>query len=326
MSKVQYHEIAADEAGQRLDNFLLARFKGVPRSVIYRVIRKGQVRVNKGRVRPEYRLQEGDALRIPPVRMPEDGSPEPKTSRAAGAEIEAAIIHEDDSLLVIDKPAGMAVHGGSGISAGLIENLRAARPAHDRFELVHRLDRATSGCIVVAKKRAVLRALHRQFRDGEVEKRYLALVMGRWELGSRAIDAPLEVHHRQGGERVVKVHEDGKSALTHFRPIEFYRDASLLEANLATGRTHQIRVHAAWAGHPLAGDQRYGDESFNKAFATLGLRRLFLHASAVGFVHPVSGEPLLVSAPLPAELAAFLESMPPPQSKRKRSGRAYGKG
>ena len=325
MSDVQYHEVLPDEAGQRLDNFLLARFRGVPRSVIYRVVRKGQVRINKGRVKPDYRLCSGDRIRIPPVRAPRDSGSGPQTSSAVGERIEAGIIHEDDSLLVIDKPSGLAVHGGSGISAGLIENLRARRPEGAYLELVHRLDRATSGCILVAKKRSALRELHRQLRDGEVEKRYLALVGGRWELGSRDVDAPLQVHHRQGGERVVKVDTAGKSARTHFRPVEFYQDASLLEATLDTGRTHQIRVHAAWAGHPLAGDERYGNVELNQQFATLGLRRLFLHASALGFAHPASGEPLLVSAPLPTELVSFLERLPSPQGRRRARGR-YNKG
>lgn len=321
MSKVQYHEVSEDEAGQRLDNFLLARFRGVPRSVIYRVVRKGQVRINKGRVKPDYRLCSGDSMRIPPVHMPERDEEGSGTTKAEGERINAAIIHEDEDLLVIDKPAGLAVHGGSGISAGLIENLRARRPSHSHLELVHRLDRATSGCLLVSKKRAALRELHRQLRDGEVEKRYLALVCGRWEFGSREVDAPLEVRHRQGGERVVKVDADGKPARTHFRAVEFYRDASLLEATLDTGRTHQIRVHAAWAGHPLAGDQRYGDEALNRQFSAQGLKRLFLHASALGFSHPSSGEPMLISAPLPGDLVAFLDSMPPPQGKRRRARR-----
>lgn len=326
MSKVQYHDVVPDEAGQRLDNFLLARFRGVPRSVIYRVVRKGQVRINKGRVKPDYRLESGDRIRIPPVYKPEPAAEGPKTSKAEGERIEEAVIHEDSALLVIDKPAGLAVHGGSGVSAGLIENLRAARPAHAHLELVHRLDRATSGCILVAKKRSALRELHRQLRDGEVEKRYLALVGGRWDFGSREIDAPLDVQRRQGGERTVKVDAQGKQASTHFRPIEFYRDASLLEATPETGRTHQIRVHAAWAGHPLAGDRRYGDSELNRQFAAQGLRRLFLHASALGFTHPVSGEPLLVSAPLPSDLVTFLETLDAPRGKRRRTPRNYSKG
>ncbi|NNF51636.1 MAG: 23S rRNA pseudouridine(955/2504/2580) synthase RluC [Gammaproteobacteria bacterium] len=325
MSNVKYHVVLPDEAGQRLDNFLLARFRGVPRSAIYRVVRKGQVRINKGRVKPDYRLCSGDRIRIPPVRPPEQKTEGPQTSKAVGERIEERIIHEDDSLLVIDKPAGLAVHGGSGISAGLIENLRACRPDSAYFELVHRLDRATSGCMLVAKKRASLRELHRQLREGEVEKRYLALLGGRWELGSRDIDAPLEVRERKGGERFVTVNAAGKSARTHFRPIEFYADATLLEATLDTGRTHQIRVHASWAGHPLAGDERYGNAEMNQKFTRLGLRRLFLHASALGFTHPSSGESVLFSAPLPKDLVEFLEKLPPPQGRRRARGR-YSKG
>ncbi len=292
MTKVRYHEVSADEAGQRVDNFLLGQFKGVPRSHVYRVLRKGQVRVNKGRVKPDYRLQSGDQVRIPPIKMP--AATVPQTSKNTGRKILEAIIFEDDALLAVDKPAGQSVHGGSGLSAGQIENLRAARPGHAYLELVHRLDRSTSGCLLVAKKRSSLRALHRQMRDNEVEKRYLALVKGRWELGSRMIDAPLQVRHRSGGERVVKVDPGGKEARTLFRPVEFYTEATSLEATLETGRTHQIRVHAAFAGHPVAGDSRYGDDAFNRWCQQRGLQRMFLHASALGFTHPVSGDPVLI--------------------------------
>ncbi len=307
VSKVRIHEVTPDEAGQRLDNFLLAQLKGVPRTLVYKLVRKGQVRVNKGRVRPPYRLQAGDQVRIPPVRLPDPSTP--RTSPRVGELIDAAVLLEDEHLLVVDKPSGMAVHGGSGVSAGLIENLRAMRGDQQRLELVHRLDRATSGCLLLAKKRSALRALHEQLRNNQFEKRYLLLVKGRWELGSRGVDAPLKVNQRQGGERVVTVDVDGKPARTHFRPVECYGDASLLEATLETGRTHQIRVHAAWAGHPLAGDARYGDEAFNRQCQARGLKRLFLHASALGFEHPVSGEPILVSAPLPAMLANFLDAI-----------------
>lgn len=318
MANVEYHEVLPDEAGQRLDNFLMARFRGVPRSVIYRVVRKGEVRINKGRVKPGYRLCSGDNIRIPPVRAGAAAAEEPVPPGQA-RQIEGSLIFEDDALIVVDKPAGLAVHGGSGISMGLIEMLRVLRPDAPKLELVHRLDRATSGCLLVAKKRAVLRALHGQLREGTVEKRYLALVCGQWQLGSRSIDAPLEVQHRQGGERFVRVHEDGKSARTHFRPVEIYRDATLLEATLDTGRTHQIRVHAAWAEHPLAGDQRYGSADCNEALGRLGLKRLFLHASALGFIHPASGEPQVVSAPLPPELTKVLEGLPMPKGKTRRA-------
>lgn len=307
MSAVRFHEISADEAGQRLDNFLLARLKGAPRALVYKIVRKGQVRVNKGRVRPGYRLRFGDQVRIPPVKLPDTSTPVP--SRAGSKQLEEAIIFEDDALLAIDKPSGMAVHGGSGISAGVIENLRAARGSGGRLDLVHRLDRATSGCLLLAKKRSALTRLHEQLRAGSVEKRYLLLVAGRWELGRKRIDAPLEVRNRRGGERVVVVAASGKDASTAFRPLEFYREATLLEATLETGRTHQIRVHAAWAGHPLAGDERYGDTAFNAACARRGLKRLFLHASALGFSHPKTNEPILLSAPLPSALSDFIERL-----------------
>lgn len=307
MSPVRFHQITADEAGQRLDNFLLARLKGAPRSLVYKIVRKGQVRVNGGRVRPKYRLQAGDRVRIPPLSLPSSAGSSATPQRAR--QLEKAIIFEDDDLLAVDKPSGMAVHGGSGISAGVIENLRARRSSEHRLELVHRLDRATSGCLLLAKSRSALRKLHEQMRAGSLEKRYLLLVAGRWELGHKQINVPLEVHNRRGGERMVVVAASGKSASTWFRPLEFYREATLLEATLETGRTHQIRVHAAWAGHPLAGDRRYGDPAFNAAFAKHGLRRLFLHASALGFTHPRTGEPVLLSAPLPTELSDFLERL-----------------
>ncbi len=315
MSTVRFHEVTAEEAGQRLDNFLLAALKGVPRALVYKIVRKGQVRINKGRVKPGYRLMPGDMVRIPPVKLP--AQREPATSARSGAQLEEAIIYEDAELLAIDKPSGMAVHGGSGISAGVIENLRAVRPSEQRLELVHRLDRATSGCLLLAKKRAALGNLHEQLRAGTVEKRYLLLVAGRWELGSKLVDAPLEVRHRRGGERVVVVDANGKEARTRFRPLEFFRDATLLEATLETGRTHQIRVHAAWAGHPLAGDERYGDRAFNASSARQGLRRLFLHASALGFTHPKTAEPVLLSAPLPADLREYLDGIAKPNSRRR---------
>lgn len=315
MSNVSYHEVSADEAGQRVDNFLLGRLKGAPRSLIYRVLRKGEVRVNKGRVKPEYRLVAGDSIRIPPVRLPAAGQNAPPPVPAV-RQIEAAIIHEDATVLALDKPAGVAAHGGSGISFGVIELLRASRPDAPFLELVHRLDRATSGCMLVAKKRSALRSLHQQLRDGEVDKRYLALVQGQWDLGSMTVDAPLATHQRSGGERTVRVSESGKASRTAFRPVDFFRHATLLEARLETGRTHQIRAHAAWAGHPLAGDTRYGDETFNAWCKERGLRRMFLHAHALGFAQPDSGEPVLVSAPLDPPLAGFLDTLAGPGQSR----------
>lgn len=300
-------QISEDAAGQRLDNFLLARLKGVPKSHVYRLLRKGEVRVNKGRVKPEYRLEAGDVVRLPPVRRPEPGST-PARGRSAGARLETRIIHEDDRLIVLDKPSGIAVHGGSGLSHGVIEALRAARPEAPYLELVHRLDRETSGCLLIAKRRSMLRALHELLREGRVEKRYLALVKGRWELGQVRLEDRLRKSIR-GGERMVTVDESGKTAASIFRPVEIGSAASLLEVRIMTGRTHQIRVQAAEAGHPLAGDERYGDRDYNRKMKALGLDRLFLHAASVGWEDPVSGEWRMFSAPLPEDLGDVLSRL-----------------
>jgi 23S rRNA pseudouridine955/2504/2580 synthase len=304
---VELLQISEDAAGQRLDNFLLARLKGVPKSHIYRLLRKGEVRVNKGRAKPEYRLEAGDVVRLPPVRRPEPGST-PARGRSAGVRLETRIIHEDDRLIVLDKPSGIAVHGGSGLSHGVIEAMRAARPEAPYLELVHRLDRETSGCLLIAKRRSMLRALHELLRQGRVEKRYLALVKGRWELGQVRLEDRLRKSIR-GGERMVTVDESGKSAASIFRPVEIGSAASLLEVRIMTGRTHQIRVQSAEAGHPLAGDERYGDREYNRKMKTLGLDRLFLHAASVGWEDPVSGEWRMFSAPLPEDLGEVLSRL-----------------
>jgi 23S rRNA pseudouridine955/2504/2580 synthase len=306
-SGVQFVEIAPEAAGQRLDNFLLTRLKGVPKSHVYRLLRKGEVRVNKGRAKPDYRLEAGDVVRLPPVRRPEPGAPAPG-GRAAGQRLEAAILHEDDRLIVLDKPSGIAVHGGSGLSHGVIEALRAARPQAPYLELVHRLDRETSGCLLVAKRRSALRALHELLRSGQVEKRYLALVQGHWDLGQVKLEDKLRKTTR-GGERVVTVDEEGKAAASIFRPVEIGALASLVEVRIMTGRTHQIRVQAAEAGHPLAGDDRYGDREFNRRMKRLGLDRLFLHAASIGWEDPASGEWRLYSAPLPDDLRDVLSRL-----------------
>lgn len=304
---VELLQISEDAAGQRLDNFLLARLKGVPKSHVYRLLRKGEVRVNKGRVKPEYRLEAGDVVRLPPVRRPEPGAT-PARGRSAGVRLETRIIHEDDRLIVLDKPSGIAVHGGSGLSHGVIEALRAARPEAPYLELVHRLDRETSGCLLIAKRRSMLRALHELLRAGRVEKRYLALVKGRWELGQVRLEDRLRKSIR-GGERMVTVDESGKTAASIFRPVEIGSAASLLEVRIMTGRTHQIRVQAAEAGHPLAGDERYGDREYNRKMKALGLDRLFLHAASVGWEDPVSGEWRMFSAPLPDDLGEVLSRL-----------------
>ena len=297
--------IDADAAGQRVDNFLHRELPGVPRARVYRLLRRGEVRVNGGRVRAEYRLVAGDEVRIPPVRLREEG-PAPSADRAAA--ILDNVLYEDKKLLVIDKPAGFAVHGGSGISHGVIELLRAARPDLKDLSLVHRLDRETSGCLVIAKKRSALRALHEKFREGIVEKNYLALVVGDWQFGEQLIDEPLLVTHRKGGERHVIVSPEGKAAQTRVRLSKTYRKFSLLQCSPLTGRTHQIRVHLQSAGFPIAGDDRYGDPDANKRVKALGLARLFLHAQSISFPDE-HGNELHFAAPLPDDLDRFLSAL-----------------
>lgn len=305
--KVRQVQVDREEAGQRIDNFLSRHLKGVPRSVIYRILRRGEVRVNSGRIQPAYRVKAGDTVRIPPLRVaPERAKPGPGKWSAG---FEERILFENPRLLVIDKPAGIAVHGGSGISQGLIEALRALRPAAPYLELVHRLDRETSGCLIIAKRRSALRALHEQLRAGRMHKHYLALVRGRWMDGSRSIKAALKKNRLQGGERVVKVAAEGRAAETRFRPVAVYDLASLLEIELKTGRTHQIRVHASHIDYPLAGDSKYGDPAFNRIMKANGLRRLFLHAHMIEFTDPGDGEPVTVSAPLGDELKQVLDSL-----------------
>jgi 23S rRNA pseudouridine955/2504/2580 synthase len=304
---VRWMDISAEQAGQRIDNYLLRILKGVPKSRIYRLLRKGEVRVNKGRIRPEYRLQSGDQVRIPPVRVATSSAIEP--GRQASAALADSILYEDDRLLVLNKPAGMAVHGGSGLGYGVIETLRALRPTAPYLELVHRLDRATSGCLMVAKRRSELRMLHDLLRNGGIEKRYLLLVQGDWSQGPFRIDAALRKNQVRGGERIVRVDPEGKTALTKFRFLEAYPGASLMEAELKTGRTHQIRVHAAHAGHPLAGDEKYGDEAFNRYMRGLGLKRMFLHAHYVAFEDRERERSVEVSAPLGADLRKLVQQL-----------------
>ena len=303
---VEHREVGAEFEGQRLDNFLLACLKGVPRSHVYRLIRSGQVRVNSGRASPRYRLRAGDRVRVPPVARSAPAAP---PAPAAVQWLRDRIIYEDQRLLVVDKPAGLAVHGGSGVQLGCIEALRVLRPELTTLELVHRLDRGTSGCLLVAKRRSVLRELHGLLREGAMEKRYLALVRGLWEHGDVTIDAPLS-SRRRGGEVIVRVDEAGNPAASRFRRVDAFGSvASLVEVSIATGRTHQIRVHAVHAGHPIAGDDRYGDPDFNETMAGYGLRRMFLHAAAVSFDWPGTGTPFAVSAPLPEELKTVLQAL-----------------
>jgi 23S rRNA pseudouridine955/2504/2580 synthase len=312
---LELRRIAADEAGQRVDNYLLRHFKRVPRSRVYRLLRKGEVRVNKKRVTAEYRLCDGDELRLPPVRIEAESTPAAPSSSLVEL-IESAILHQDVHLLVVNKPAGIAVHGGSGMSFGIIEALRASRP-QESLELVHRLDRDTSGCLLVARSRASLRAMHALLRDGGVRKTYLALLSGPWQLGKKRIEASLETDARAHGERHVRVASGGKQSVSVFRPVQFFgKLASLMEVEILTGRTHQIRVHAAHAGHPLLGDDKYGDREKNAAMRSHGLRRAFLHAQSIEFDRPGSGEPFHASAPLPDDLRAVIDAITPQKRRR----------
>jgi 23S rRNA pseudouridine955/2504/2580 synthase len=305
-SGVEHLEIEAAQAERRLDNFLFGRLRDVPKSRVYRMIRTGEVRVNGGRVRPEYRLRPGDRLRLPPLVREEQRTlhvpPE------AVRRVLAGVIHEDAELLVLNKPCGMPVHSGTRRSFGVIDALRVAHPAGAALQLVHRLDRDTSGCLLIAKDVATLRRLHRQIRDGEMVKQYVVLLKGRLG-GELMIDEPLDTHARRGGERVVKIGEEGKQSVTRFKPVRLYRDATLANATIMTGRTHQIRVHAVAAGHPVAGDGKYGDREFNRKLRALGLTRLFLHASRVRI--PGAGGRLAagIDAPLPSELSEFLRCL-----------------
>jgi 23S rRNA pseudouridine955/2504/2580 synthase len=317
---VRHVEVGTDHAGQRLDKFLRSNLPGVPHSRLQRLVRRGEVRVNGKRARPDLRLQVADDVRLPPVRTDAPGAPR-RVPRPLIDVIEGAIIHEEPRLLVIAKPAGVAVHGGSGRAFGVIEALRASRPA-ETLELVHRLDRDTSGCLLVARKPAALRALHALLREGQIEKRYLTLVAGRWGLGHKRIDIPLRTDTRVRGERTVMAHASGKEALSEFRPVQFLgKRATLLEVAIHTGRTHQIRVHAAHAGHPVAGDEKYGDLAFNAQMRSLGLTRMFLHAHSISFAWPSSGEPFSASAPLPDELRALIDALEAAQPGRRQGTR-----
>jgi 23S rRNA pseudouridine955/2504/2580 synthase len=305
---VEIVEISVDLAGQRLDNFLLNRLKGAPRSLIYRIVRRGEVRVNKGRIRPDYRLKAGDTVRIPPVRLAPRPAPIRPSERILH-QLDAAILYEDDRLLILNKPSGLAVHGGSGLSYGVIEGLRALRPKAPYLELVHRLDRDTSGCLLIAKKRSALRRLHEMLRNNRMDKRYLALLRGEWQDGSRRITAPLLKNVLSSGERMVRVDPAGKPALSIFRPLAVGKTASLVEVKLETGRTHQVRVHAASQDHPIAGDDKYGDADFNRRIRQIGLKRLFLHASALRFQLAEGETAIEVTAPLDNDLQHVLQRL-----------------
>ena len=297
-------EVDSGSEGQRVDNFLLRICKGVPRSHIYRILRSGEVRVNSARVEASYRLQVGDRVRVPPMR------PAERSRKPAPRPVELPVVFEDEALLVVDKPSGTAVHGGSGVSYGVIESLRAARPQSKFLELAHRLDRETSGLLVLAKKRSALTALHAALREGRVRKCYLALVKGRWRDDKRRVDLPLKKYLTKSGERRVSVDREGRESQTVFRRERAFRDCTLLSAELLTGRTHQIRVHLAHLGFPVAGDDKYGDFELNRDLARRGLKRMFLHAAELEFGHPLSGETMTLRSPLPEPLGRFLESLP----------------
>jgi 23S rRNA pseudouridine955/2504/2580 synthase len=326
---VQFLTVGEESAGQRLDNFLIRTLKGVPKTHVYRIIRSGEVRVNKGRASADARVASGDVVRLPPVRISE--SVAAKANKPAPAR-EFPVLFEDEHLLAVDKPAGVAVHGGSGVSFGVIEQLRQARPAAKFLELVHRLDRETSGILLVAKRRSALTKLQDQFRERETGKTYLALALGAWPASKKVIDQPLHKYLQADGERRVRVvakdDPDGMRSITLVKVSETlslppplgegggggaarHEHATLLEVTIKTGRTHQIRVHLASAGHPIAGDDKYGDFDLNKALARQGLRRMFLHAWRLRFRHPESGEELALESPLPQELEAFVASLAP---------------
>jgi 23S rRNA pseudouridine955/2504/2580 synthase len=303
--KVQLIVIEEDEQSQRIDNYLIRVLKGVPKSKIYRILRKGEVRVNKKRVKPEYKLQAHDQVRLPPIRLDPPAPTDIKTERIEY--LEHAILYEDDRLIVLNKPSGIAVHGGSGLQFGVIEGLRVLRPSAPFLELVHRLDRETSGCLLIAKKRSALRHLHEQLRANQVDKIYHALVAGQWPAQRHKVKAPLFKNTLQGGERMVQVNEAGKPSETHYRVLETFVHSSLVEAKPITGRTHQIRVHCLHAGHPIAFDNKYGDADFDKRLKGLGCNRLFLHAAQIRFIHPKTAQQVSFSAPYDDKLNKLME-------------------
>ena len=306
-TKVQLVDIDDDMAGQRIDNFLRNQFKNVPKSLLYRIIRKGEVRVNKKRIKAEYKLKAGDIVRLPPVKIEQvEHKDVPSTKLNKVSELQDCIIYEDDHLLILNKPSGTAVHGGSGLKFGAIEALRALRPEARFLELVHRIDRDTSGILLVAKKRSALRHLQAQFRDKTVQKYYFALVMGEWKSSCRSVNAPLLKNEVNS---IVRVNANGKASETRYKVLERFAQATLIQASPITGRTHQIRVHCEYTGHPIAWDDRYGDRRFDAYTGSFGLNRLFLHAANIKFTHPSSEEVIDISAPMEAKLNNILNKM-----------------
>ena len=307
-AKVQFLEISDGNEGQRIDNFLMTKLKGVPKTLVYKILRKGEVRVNKKRIKPDYRLQLGDLVRVPPVRVAERKEPA-RIGEKLLEELQAAVLYEDDDLIVVNKPSGIAVHGGSGISLGLIESFRQMRPRSNFLELVHRLDRDTSGCILLAKKRSALKLMHESLQKSTITKIYHALVVGSWSERTKRVDAPLRKNELKSGERMVKVMADGKKSLTEYRVIERYgHEATLIEARPITGRTHQIRVHCQFSGHPIVGDKKYGRDDDNLAMKNKGFNRLMLHAAELRFPLPSGGRKVVV-APLDLSLQKSLQQL-----------------
>lgn len=310
LNKVELVTIDEDHLGQRIDNFLVTKLKGVPKSMIYRIVRKGEVRVNKKRIKPEYKLQDGDIVRIPPVRVSaSDDKPAPSAKLTKVSQLEARIVFEDNWLIVLNKPAGIAVHGGSGVDFGVIEAMRSLRPQQKFLELVHRLDKDTSGVLLIAKKRSALKHLHDQLRYKKMQKDYYALVRGEWQSHDKVVNAPLLKLTLKSGERIVRVNPEGKASETRFKIKQRYKGATLVQASPVTGRTHQIRVHCQYAGHPIACDDKYSEQNFDDSMRALGLNRLFLHAAQLKFIHPSTEEVMQVKAPLDKALEQLLSKL-----------------
>ncbi|MEZ9875019.1 23S rRNA pseudouridine(955/2504/2580) synthase RluC [Vibrio breoganii] len=306
-TQVQFVDIDSDMAGQRIDNFLRNQLKAIPKSMVYRIVRKGEVRVNKKRVKAEYKLQAGDIVRIPPVTLTAtEEAPALSTKLNKVSELEHCILYEDEHVLILNKPSGTAVHGGSGLKFGAIEALRALRPEARFLELVHRIDRDTSGILLIAKKRSALRHLQAQFREKTVQKYYFALVMGEWKSSIRKVTAPLLKNEVNS---IVRVNPNGKASETRFKIIEKLNNATLLQASPITGRTHQIRVHTQYVGHPIAWDDRYGDRRFDAFTGKEGLDRLFLHAANIKFIHPGTEKEMDISAPMENKLQRAIEGL-----------------
>lgn len=309
-NSVRFVRVSDDEAGQRIDNFLKRQLKGVPKSLIYRILRKGEVRVNKKRIKPDYKLLANDDVRIPPVRTSEPDKPVANANLSKIAHLNDCVLFEDDCLLVLNKPSGFAVHGGSGLNFGVIEGLRALRPEARFLELIHRLDRDTSGVLMIAKKRSALRELHRQLREKIVHKHYLALVHGKWPRSLKKVNAPLAKNALASGERIVRVDEvQGKPSLTRFQLERNLGEMTLIQASPVTGRTHQIRVHCQSAGYSIAGDSKYSTHEQQSTAKAFGLGRLFLHAWKIEFVHPKSGETVKLTAPLDPPLQKVVDNL-----------------